>query len=177
MLGLLDPAERDRARRLLLIDPEFRPLRARLGGAALAANRCIQYARGADGMARKYRAMFIDGVAYYPLHVAAGADRKVHYSTSAMAADAALREEERRFLADMPGTLGPRAMAALTAVGDILGLDSAGIDFGLPRTARCCCSRRTRPWRSSRARRSHLGLSPPRHRGGVERRPGHAPAA
>jgi hypothetical protein len=92
----------------------------------------IEYldARGADGMARKYRVMFIDGVAY-PLHLAISADWKVHYVTSAMRHGAAFREEERRFLEDMPAVLGPRAMGALARICATLGLDYAGIDFAL----------------------------------------------
>ncbi len=92
----------------------------------------IQYvdARGADGMARKYRVMFTGGVAY-PLHLAISADWKVHYFTAAMAGDAALRAEEKRFLDDMPGVLGARAMAALAAIQAALGLDYAGIDFAV----------------------------------------------
>jgi hypothetical protein len=92
----------------------------------------IEYldARGPDGMARKYRVMFIGGVAY-PLHLAISADWKVHYFTAAMAANPVFREEEGRFLNDMPGVLGQRAMAALTAIQAALGLDYAGIDFAL----------------------------------------------
>lgn len=92
----------------------------------------IEYldARGADGMARKYRVMFIDGAAY-PLHLAISADWKVHYVTSAMRHNAAFREEERRFLEDMPAVLGQRAMDALTQICTVLGLDYAGIDFAL----------------------------------------------
>ena len=92
----------------------------------------IQYldARGPDGLARKYRVMVIDGV-LYPVHLALSADWKVHYFTAGMATDAALREEERRFLDDMAAVLGRRAMAALTAIGEALGLDYAGIDFAL----------------------------------------------
>jgi hypothetical protein len=92
----------------------------------------IEYldARGPDGMARKYRVMFIGGVAY-PLHLAISADWKVHYFTAAMAADLVCREEERRFLDDMPAVLGARAMAALTGIQTVLGLDYAGIDFAL----------------------------------------------
>jgi tetratricopeptide (TPR) repeat protein len=102
---------------------------ATLGGDELLL---IEYldARGADGMARKYRVMFIDGVAY-PLHLAISADWKVHYVTSAMRHSAAFREEERRFLEDMPAALGPRAMAALAKIRVTLGLDYAGIDFAL----------------------------------------------
>jgi len=101
----------------------------RLPGSELLA---IDYldARGADGIARKYRVMIIDG-ALYPLHLAISADWKVHYFTADMAANAAHREEERRFLADMPGVIGQRAVAALAAIGNSLGLDYAGVDFGI----------------------------------------------
>jgi tetratricopeptide (TPR) repeat protein len=92
----------------------------------------IEYldARGADGMARKYRAMFIGG-AIYPVHLAISKDWKVHYFSADMAANAGHREEERRFLEDMSAVLGSRAMDALTAIGEALALDYAGIDFAL----------------------------------------------
>jgi Tfp pilus assembly protein PilF len=102
---------------------------AQLPGEELLA---IDYldARGADSMARKYRVMIIDG-ALYPLHLAISADWKVHYFTADMATNAAHREEERRFLEDMPAVLGARAVAALGAIGKSLGLDYCGVDFGL----------------------------------------------
>lgn len=81
-------------------------------------------------MTRKYRVMFIDRQ-LFPLHLAVSKDWKVHYFSAAMAESAALREEERRFLEDMPGVLGERAMRALTQVCRELDLDYAGIDFGL----------------------------------------------
>jgi ferredoxin len=84
-------------------------------------------ARGADGMVRKYRVMMIGGV-LYPVHLAVSADWKVHYYTSARDA---FRAEEARFLGDMPGVLGARAMAALHAIMEVLGLDYAGVDFAL----------------------------------------------
>jgi hypothetical protein len=92
----------------------------------------IEYldARGADGLVRKYRAMFIEGV-IYPLHLAISADWKVHYFSAAMATDPRHRDEERRFLDDMLGVLGPLAMSALARIGQQLGLDYAGIDFGV----------------------------------------------
>jgi glutathione synthase/RimK-type ligase-like ATP-grasp enzyme len=92
----------------------------------------IEYldARGPDGMARKYRVMVIDGV-IYPLHLAISADWKVHYFTAGMAENADWRAEEQRFLEDMPSVLGANAMAALTKVGETLGLDYMGIDFAL----------------------------------------------
>jgi hypothetical protein len=92
----------------------------------------IEYldARGADGMARKYRVMMIDG-ALHPLHLAISSDWKVHYFTANMATHANHRAEEGRFLADMAGVLGPRAMGALRSIAKKLGLDYAGIDFAL----------------------------------------------
>jgi GNAT superfamily N-acetyltransferase len=67
----------------------------------------IQYlnARGRDGMARKYRVMFIGG-RLYPLHLAISADWKVHYFTAAMEANPAHRDEESHVLNDMPAVLG-----------------------------------------------------------------------
>ncbi len=92
----------------------------------------IEYldARGPDGMARKYRVMFVDGVAY-PLHLAISTDWKVHYVTAGMAANAAFREEERLFLKDMAAMLGTRAIAALEQICSTMGLEYAGIDFAL----------------------------------------------
>ncbi len=102
---------------------------AALPGEALLAIEFLD-ARGPDGMARKYRAMFIDG-RIYPLHMAAAWDWKVHYFTSAMADEPRLRAEEQAFLEDMEAVLGARAMAALYGVEAALGLDYAGVDFGL----------------------------------------------
>ena len=87
-------------------------------------------ARGSDGKWRKYRVMLIDGQ-LFPLHLAVSQQWKVHYFTADMAGAAAHRAEEAAFLADMPRALGLRAVAALGAIGDALGLDYAGIDFGL----------------------------------------------
>lgn len=102
---------------------------ATLPGAALTAIAPLD-ARGPDGAHRKYRAMTVGG-RLYPVHAAMSADWKVHYYTADMARDAGHRAEEARFLADMPGVLGPRAMAALQGVQAALGLDYGGIDFGL----------------------------------------------
>jgi hypothetical protein len=87
-------------------------------------------ARGADGMSRKYRVMFIDGV-MYPLHLAISPDWKIHYFSSAMAQDPLFREEERRFLEDMPAALGTTAMRALQKICTALDLEYAGIDFAV----------------------------------------------
>ena len=92
----------------------------------------IQYldARGKDGAARKYRVMMIDGK-IQPLHLAISRSWKVHYFTSDMADQPDYRAEEAEFLHYMPAVLGDKAMAALTAIRDALGLDYAGVDFGL----------------------------------------------
>lgn len=92
----------------------------------------IQYldARGADGKARKYRVMMIDG-RLFPLHLAVSADWKVHYFTADMASRPEHRAEEAAFLADMPAAIGARAMTALGHISTALGLDYAGIDFGV----------------------------------------------
>jgi hypothetical protein len=85
---------------------------------------------GADGKARKGRVMVVDG-RIYPLHWAVSSDWKVHYFSSDMAESAAHRAEEARFLRDMRGFLGERAVRGLRAVAGCLGLDYGGIDFGL----------------------------------------------
>ncbi len=87
-------------------------------------------ARGADGKVRKYRVMMIDG-GLYPLHAAISSQWKIHYFTAEMAEDPEHRAEDAEFLENMPGVMGPRAMAALAEIQSRLGLDYAGIDFGL----------------------------------------------
>jgi hypothetical protein len=87
-------------------------------------------ARGADGMSRKYRVMFVDGV-IYPLHLAISPDWKVHYFSSHMAQNPLYREEERCFLEDMSTALGTTAMEALRQICTTLDLEYAGIDFAV----------------------------------------------
>ncbi len=74
--------------------------------------------------------MMIDGQ-LYPLHLAISKDWKIHYFTADMADNPAHRAEDAAFLEDMPAVLGDRAVEALTRVQTTLGLDYAGIDFGL----------------------------------------------
>jgi len=102
---------------------------ARLPGAELFA---IAFAdtRGADGWFRKYRVLFVEG-RLYPVHLAISTRWKVHYFSADMTERADFRDEERRFLADMNATLGPSAVRALEAIAAALGLDYAGIDFGI----------------------------------------------
>jgi glutathione synthase/RimK-type ligase-like ATP-grasp enzyme len=92
----------------------------------------IEYldARAKDGNARKYRVMMIGGK-LFPLHLAISRNWKVHYFTSDMADKPNHRAEEMAFLDNMRGVLGDKAFAALGAICARLGLDYAGIDFGL----------------------------------------------
>jgi hypothetical protein len=103
--------------------------RASLPGELLTV---IQYldARGSDGKSRKYRVMMIDGE-LYPLHVAVSGDWKIHYFTAEMAESDAHRAEDEVFLSDMPRVLGQRAIEGIRQIQKRLGLDYAGIDFGL----------------------------------------------
>ena len=105
---------------------------AELPGAELTA---IEYldSRGADGKVRKYRVMMIDG-RLYPLHLAISSHWKIHYFTAEMADSDEHRAEDAEFLENMPGLLGARTMTALEHIQRTLGLDYAGIDFGLSPT-------------------------------------------
>jgi hypothetical protein len=91
--------------------------------------------RADDGRVRKYRAMTIGGT-LYPLHVAVSREWKVHYFSADMASDAANRAEDERFLADPINTIGTRGWAVLGRIRDALGLEYAGIDFGIDRAGR-----------------------------------------
>ena len=103
------------------------PTAARLPGDDLLA---IEFAgvRSADGNARKYRVLFIDGQ-LYPLHLAISPNWKVHYFSAAMADHAERRAEEERFLTDMTAALGARAVGALERIAAALDLQYAGADF------------------------------------------------
>jgi glutathione synthase/RimK-type ligase-like ATP-grasp enzyme len=92
----------------------------------------IQYldGRGVDGKVRKYRVLLIDGQ-FYPVHLAISSHWKIHYFSAEMAESAEHRAEEMEFLNNMAGVLGPHTMAALEQIQAALGLDYAGIDFGM----------------------------------------------
>lgn len=84
--------------------------------------------RDADAYYRKYRMIFIGGQAY-PYHLAISPEWMVHYFSADMLDHPWKIDAERRFLTDPAAVLGPRALAAVGAVGRRLGLDYAGIDF------------------------------------------------
>jgi Tfp pilus assembly protein PilF len=92
----------------------------------------IEYldARGADGLARKYRVMTVGG-RLYPLHLAISQDWKIHYFSADMRDHAEHRAEEANFLADMRAFLGHTGMEALERLAETMGLDYGGFDFGL----------------------------------------------
>jgi glutathione synthase/RimK-type ligase-like ATP-grasp enzyme len=102
---------------------------ASLPGKSLALIRYLD-TRAADGKIRKYRVMMIDG-RLYPAHLAVSHHWKVHYFSADMADNAEHRAADEAFLQDMPAVLGARAMRALASIRERLGLDYAGIDFGL----------------------------------------------
>lgn len=85
--------------------------------------------RSPDGYVRKYRIVFVGGK-MYPVHVAVSKDWKVH-AFSADVQDEQQCREERNFLADPNAVFGPGVVATLQAVGEVLGLDYAGVDFSL----------------------------------------------
>jgi len=101
-------------------------------GGAPSEVTAIEYldARGADGWVRKYRVMMVGG-RLYPLHLAISKQWKIHYFSADMRDRAEHREEEAKFLADMPGVLGAKAMAALERLLAVMRLDYGGIDFAL----------------------------------------------
>ena len=92
----------------------------------------MQYlgARGSDGETRKYRVMMINGE-IYPLHAAISNHWKIHYFIADMTDNPEHRAEDAVFLENTPDTLGPLAMSALHQIQSMLGLDYAGVDFGL----------------------------------------------
>jgi Tfp pilus assembly protein PilF len=83
-----------------------------------------------DGLFRKYRVMSING-ALYPIHMAISSGWKVHYFSSDMEDNKDYRDEERIFLNDFAALLGSNTISALSCIGQTLGLDYCGIDFGL----------------------------------------------
>ncbi|HEX4179957.1 MAG TPA: tetratricopeptide repeat protein [Caulobacteraceae bacterium] len=87
-------------------------------------------ARDDAGRFRKFRMMIVGG-RLYPLHLAVSERWKVHYFTADMAERADHRAEEAAFLGDPAAVLGPRAMAGVERIAERLGLDYAGVDFGL----------------------------------------------
>jgi hypothetical protein len=86
--------------------------------------------RSADGLWRKYRIIFVDGRPW-PYHLAIHSDWAIWYYNARMDLDSWKRVEEARFVEDIGAAFPARALAALHAVGEHLGLDFFGIDCGV----------------------------------------------
>ncbi len=86
--------------------------------------------RSPDGFWRKYRAIFADR-APLPYHLAISPNWMVHYESAGMEQSPDRLAEEMRFLQDPAAAIGRDAWAAVTAIGDAMDLDYAGVDFSL----------------------------------------------
>jgi hypothetical protein len=86
--------------------------------------------RSADGLYRKYRMFFVEGRPY-PYHLAVSAHWMVHHHTAGMEEWPERIAEEARFLDDPEGVIGAKAMRAVTAIGERIGLDFCGLDFSI----------------------------------------------
>jgi tetratricopeptide (TPR) repeat protein len=100
-----------------------------LPGGTLSAIEFLD-ARGGDGLIRKFRVMSINGQ-FFPAHAAVAKDWKVHFFSSTAPEQAEARAEDRKFLENMEGILGPKAMETLRRVQAAINLDYFGIDFSL----------------------------------------------
>ncbi len=83
--------------------------------------------RSPDGLYRKLRVAFVDGVPL-PVHLAIHDGWAVWYYNAGMDRHAARRAEEAAVLADLPGRLPATAFAALQAIPARIGLDYFGLD-------------------------------------------------
>jgi glutathione synthase/RimK-type ligase-like ATP-grasp enzyme len=99
---------------------------AERGEPGFQISRYVDY-RGADGLFRKYRIVFIDG-APYACHMAIADQWMIYYLNAQMGESAAKRAEEERFLSGFDQDFACRHRAALKALADRIGLDYFGID-------------------------------------------------
>jgi glutathione synthase/RimK-type ligase-like ATP-grasp enzyme len=83
-----------------------------------------------DGLWRKYRIIFVDGHPW-PYHMAIHSDWAIWYYNARMDLDPWKRGEEARFVADISQVFPERAMRALRAIAERVGLDYFGMDCGL----------------------------------------------
>ena len=103
---------------------------APLGDAQVVYTTAYHDFAGEDGLYRKYRIIYVDGKPY-PYHLAISGSWLVHYFSADMLACDWKLEEEQRFLANPESELGARAMRAIEAIGERLGLHYGGIDFSV----------------------------------------------
>ena len=90
--------------------------------------RFVDY-RGADGLFRKYRVLFIDDRPYL-CHMAISSHWMVHYMNAGMTESAEKRAEEARAMAGFDDDFADRHRNALATVAQQLELEYVGIDCG-----------------------------------------------
>lgn len=86
--------------------------------------------RSADGLFRKYRFIFIDGIVY-AYHLAIHDHWKIHYFRADMNAHPWMKQEEEAYMADYAAVFPAPFCAAVQAVAKRLDLDYAGMDCGI----------------------------------------------
>ncbi len=92
----------------------------------------IQYfdCRDADGIFRRYRAIFV-GDRMFPSSVLAAQDWNVHGSSAIDLMDKTdyLKDEEQRYQADMASVVGQETLDIFWKIREVIGLDYFGIDY------------------------------------------------
>jgi hypothetical protein len=86
--------------------------------------------RNADGYYRKYRIVFVDGVAY-PVHLAISPRWMIHYYNAPMAENAWMRDEEHAFMRDMSSVFTGVLAEGLREIAREIPLDYFGIDCSI----------------------------------------------
>jgi tetratricopeptide (TPR) repeat protein len=84
----------------------------------------------ADGYYRKYRIVFVDGVAY-PVHLAISPRWMIHYYNAPMAENAWMRDEEHAFMRDMDSVFSGVLADGLREIAREIPLDYFGIDCSI----------------------------------------------
>ncbi len=107
---------------------------AERGEAEFYLSRFIDYS-SADGLFRKFRIVFIDGVAY-ACHLAIAEQWMIYYLNANMRASAEKRAEEAAFMAGFDTGFARRHAEALAAIAGRVGLDYFGIDCAETRDGR-----------------------------------------
>jgi hypothetical protein len=97
-------------------------------------SRFVDYA-SADGMFRKYRIVIVDGKAY-ACHMAIAEEWKVWYLNADMAVSVPHRLEEALFMENFDLDFAARHAAALTEMGNCIGLDYVTVDCAETRDGR-----------------------------------------
>jgi len=101
-------------------------------GDAFFISRFIDY-RSDDGLFRKYRVVFIDGVPHAG-HMGISAHWMIHYLNAGMAESAPKRAEEEVFMRDFDIGFARRHAQALQSLSERFGLDYLVIDCGETRS-------------------------------------------